>query len=74
MRHYQPTAVAGITYRPDPVEYHGKQERGYVYPGRPVVEGAWPFPRPEECGDDQPTRWIADRQILVCTGCGLDCT
>lgn len=68
----------GAVVRDDPVLYHlADGERQYVYPGRRVIDipgWTWPAPRPEECengsGDH---RWIEDK-VLLCTGCGLDCT
>lgn len=59
-----------------PVAYHGSQTQGWVYPGRAVIEGSWPAAIPEHCTatDDESTEWIAGRTVLVCTGCGLDCT
>lgn len=72
---YAPADIPGITYRPDEVAHHGSGP-GYEYvsPGRLVVDGTWPENRPETCDSDYPTEWIADGQIQVCTGCGLDCT
>lgn len=74
LNRYTPAAIPGITYRDQTVEYHGYWEHGYVSPGRPVVDGTWPENQPETCNDDYPTEWIANGQILICTGCGLDCT
>ncbi|MEH1124868.1 hypothetical protein [Micromonospora sp. CPCC 206061] len=70
---YQPPSAPGIAYRPQPVTYHGKLAEP-VYPGRLVVDGDWPATRPEECVGEYPTQWIGDGQVLICTGCGLDCT
>lgn len=67
----------GLAWREAEVKYHGRNEdmRTYVYPGRLVVEGDWPAARPEECQDDSNRgTWILGDQILVCAGCGLDCT
>jgi hypothetical protein len=68
------TDVTDVRWRGDLVEYHGPG-REYVYRGRRVVVGKWPAARPEECKDasDQ-GEWIAGGKVLVCRGCGLDCT
>lgn len=64
-----------ITYSSNQVERHGMTE--FVWPGRRTVQlggRTWPAARPEECTDSgRPTEWITP-EILVCTGCGLDCT
>ncbi|MFI0796595.1 hypothetical protein ACH4OY_28505 [Micromonospora rubida] len=59
-----------------PVMHHGSHAQAWVYPGRPVIEGNWPAAIPEHCTatDDELAEWIADGTLLVCTGCGLDCT
>ncbi|MDG9674879.1 hypothetical protein [Micromonospora sp. DH14] len=58
-----------------PVMHHGGHLQEWVYPGRPVIEGNWLAAIPEHCtAADGLTAWIADRTVLVCTGCGLDCT
>ncbi|MFE9187836.1 hypothetical protein ACFYMB_31410 [Micromonospora haikouensis] len=58
-----------------PVVYHGADERDWVYPGRPVIEGDWPAAIPEHCTTPTgATRQLADGRVVVCTGCGLDCT
>ncbi|MCG5466720.1 hypothetical protein MED01_005762 [Micromonospora sp. MED01] len=59
-----------------PVMHHGSHTQEWVYPGRLVIEGNWPAAIPEHCTatDEGLTDWIANRTVLVCTGCGLDCT
>jgi hypothetical protein len=64
-----------VAFRDQPVRHH----RGYyVYPGRRVAEGDWPYPSPEECPSDAPSdcTWIGQErnEVLVCRRCGLDCT
>jgi len=63
-----------IVYRPGTVAHH---HGDYVHPIHRVVSGVWPAPSPETCRDFSPGGvWIgpADREVLVCCGCGLDCT
>ena len=65
---------AGWSWRPTPA-YHGFS-RGYVYPGRQILDvpgRTWPAGRPEDCTSTDPGEWVCD-DVLVCTGCGLDCT
>ncbi|GHH25591.1 hypothetical protein [Streptomyces rubradiris] len=66
----------GVTMRTEPVLFHGP-DRDFVYPGRRAVDvigRTWPAARPEECTNTEwRGEWIAG-QVLVCTGCGLDCT
>lgn len=59
----------------------GHREGGELYfvaPGRRVIDipgETWSAARPEECegGTDVKTRWY-ENKVLLCTGCGLDCT
>jgi hypothetical protein len=58
------------------VPYHGSPTNE-VWPGRRVAHftgRSW-LNNPEQCtaahGD---TTWVADDQLLICNGCGLDCT
>lgn len=63
-----------ITYRPGTVAHH---HGDFVYPGRRVVNGVWPYLTPETCRDQSPGGiWIGtpDHEVLVCLGCGLDGT
>jgi len=66
----------GMTFRHTRVAYHGPRHEP-VHPGRAVVEiprRSWPAARPEACADDSGRgAWINDH-VLVCRGCGLDCT
>jgi hypothetical protein len=71
---YVPAIIDGISYRPGPVAYHGIDDHEFVWPGRVVVAGDWPRPRPEECSSTYATKWLRSGRILVCTGCGLDCS
>ena len=73
---YQPPDVSStdITFRAEPVEYHGPQ-RLFVTPGRHAVVGDWPASRPEDCDSaDIPWGTWLHGVILACEGCGLDCT
>lgn len=60
-------------------------EPGYVHaasayatsPGRRILAGQWPAPSPAECAETSGQGvWITDdsTEILICPGCGLDCT
>lgn len=74
----------GVTLRQQDadVAYHGREpfSREGVAPGRRVVVvpgREWPASSPEECEDYSRTgEWISDgsRDVMVCRGCGLDCT
>jgi hypothetical protein len=51
---------------------------GHFNSGRSVVpaEKEWPF-NPGNCevaDDPHCVKWINNNTVLVCTGCGLDCT
>jgi hypothetical protein len=73
---YQPPDLTGtgITFRPEPVGYHGR-DRGFVWRGRRAVAGrGWPAARPEDCTHTGSCEWLAGGALLVCPGCGLDCT
>ena len=64
----------GITFRPEPVDYH-RPDRGFVWPGRRAVAGrTWPAARPEDCTHTGTGEWLADGALLICPGRGLDCT
>ena len=69
--------VSTIVYRPQTVTHHHGEP---VAPGRRVVAGPWPYGDPQSCRDPHPDGiWVgpADQpvqQVLVCRGCGLDCT
>jgi hypothetical protein len=62
-----------ITWGDAPATHGGE----YVYPGRrvAVIPGrVWPS-TPEVCEAGMlDTEWLAGGTLLVCTGCGLDCT
>lgn len=67
----------GGTWGDRDVVWHGSPENP-VWLGRRTVHFAgriWPSSSPEWCtaaaGD---TTWVADEQLLICNGCGLDCT
>jgi len=49
----------------------------FVWPGRAVLvlpNRTWKY-QPESCRDDSGTgEWVLDGLVLVCRGCGLDCT
>lgn len=42
---------------------------------KPVTDDPWPF-TPENCGFAAYTQghWTRDGMLLICAGCGLDCT
>lgn len=76
-RYQPPGPPEGLMWNPTPVAYHGRTHeiRSAVYPGRLALAGEWPAARPEECDDESRTGvWLAGGQILICPGCGLDCT
>jgi hypothetical protein len=49
----------------------------FVWPGRRVLQirgHVWPYP-PSTCPmGDFDTQWLCEGTVLVCSGCGLDCT
>lgn len=68
----------GATVRDARVRYH--REGGvkqYVAPGRRVIEipgVTWPAASPERCQNAVwQGKWF-EGKVLLCTGCGLDCT
>jgi hypothetical protein len=68
----------GAVVRDEPVAYHlAGDEKQYVFPGRRVIDvpgWTWPAARPEECQNNEWSgKWFEDK-VLLCTGCGLDCT
>lgn len=72
---------SGASWRDAEVRYHGADEvdRAGVWPGRRVLDipgRDWPYPSPEECGraGDLRGEWVLGYAVLVCPGCGLDCT
>lgn len=78
---YAPPDLAGTALRYDEnyiPEFHGPNQ-DYIYPGRRVViipGRLWPDV-PEECevaDDPGEVEWLAGGRLLVCLGCGLDCT
>jgi hypothetical protein len=69
--------VEDVMFRDEEVRWHGggAEGRGYVYPGRQMVAGNYPHPHAEVCEDYSGTgEWVANGRVLVCRGCGLDCT
>lgn len=61
----------------DTPPYHSS-DLEYVAPGRRVLElplFSWPH-LPEDCPSSREygTQWLFGDTLLVCTGCGLDCT
>jgi hypothetical protein len=65
----------GMRYRDQPVTYHG-EDFDRVVPGRRVVDvpgRVWPARRPEDCVSTEIGEWIT-LELLLCEGCGLDCT
>jgi len=74
-----PELPDGVTWRDAAVGYH-TPGGGFVYDGRRVVEipgRTWPAARPEECSVEpwiEQGEWLFDGTLLVCPGCGLDCT
>lgn len=69
----------GATVRSDPVGGHREgADLYFVAPGRRVIDipgQTWPAARPEECGNggNVRTRWFGEK-VLLCLGCGVDCT
>jgi hypothetical protein len=68
----------GLAWNPAPVRYHGRDEdnrTGVGAESRFALVGTWPAARPEECTDEtNQGTWYANGLILICPGCGLDCT
>ncbi|MEV7177877.1 hypothetical protein [Kitasatospora sp. NPDC093679] len=69
---------AGLTFRMVEVLTHPSSFYP-VHPGRYVVEGVgpWDAASPEVCTDlSNKGVWLSDgvNEVLVCPGCGLDCT
>lgn len=66
----------GMAHRDHEVRFHGPEQQ-FVWPGRTVVDvpdRVWPAARPEDCTDESGQgEWI-NNELLVCRGCGLDCT
>ncbi|WP_158892663.1 hypothetical protein [Amycolatopsis anabasis] len=77
-RLYEAPDLTGTGYSYDSrfVACHGPY-REYVYPGRRVVKipgREWPAAMPEACTDTSNRgEWLND-DILICPGCGVDCT
>ena len=72
-------SAVGATFGDADVEIHGDPDKGtgeFVAPGRRVVNlpGRTWASIPGECTADSDTEWLVDGKVLVCTGCGLDCT
>lgn len=69
-------AAVGATWSPTDATHHGEFGES-IYPGRQVLDLpgiVWPH-TPDECTHaDLPGRWVLDGQILICDGCGIDCT
>ncbi|UKD50759.1 hypothetical protein L3Q65_00090 (plasmid) [Amycolatopsis sp. FU40] len=72
-----PELPAGARWGRAPSHHGTTRATSYVYPGRHVLvlDGeTWPH-QPETCPDDTGSgEWRLDGLVLVCTGCGLDCT
>lgn len=68
----------GAVIRDEHVAYHlADGERQFVYPGRRVIDvpgRTWRASRPEECENGVWDGVWIDEKVLLCTGCGLDCT
>jgi hypothetical protein len=68
----------GAVVRDEVVRYHLMDgARTFVAPGRRVIDlpgWTWRAARPEECENGTwDGKWI-EGKVLLCTGCGLDCT
>lgn len=70
---------AGASARSELVSGHLEGgELYFVAPGRRVIDisgTAWPAARPEECQNNGNVKaqWH-ENKVLLCQGCGLDCT
>ncbi|GGJ75605.1 hypothetical protein GCM10010123_01990 [Pilimelia anulata] len=63
--------VAAVALAGEPVVVHGRQQAA---PGRYAVAGDFPY-QPASCRDDSGQgRWLAGGRLLICMGCGTDCT
>ncbi|GAA2522677.1 hypothetical protein [Pilimelia columellifera] len=63
--------VAAVVMAGEPVVVHGRQQAA---PGRYAVAGDFRY-RPASCRDDSGRgRWLAGGRLLICAGCGADCT
>lgn len=51
---------------------HGPDDEP-IYPGRLVAAGNWPD-EPRTCQHVGPGTWHDEGTVLLCPGCGLDCT
>ena len=71
-------AAAGARFGDVDIEIHGDPDKGeseFVAPGRRIVNlpgRTWAH-APGDCPETG-TEWVCNDQLLVCTGCGLDCT
>lgn len=71
----------GAQWVPTPAGTHGAADLmlfpAGIYPGRQIlsIPGiTHPF-TPDTCRDvDAPGMWVLDDLVLVCRGCGIDCT
>lgn len=73
---YEPPEVPGAQWNDFQARYHGCrfEVREAIFPGRLSLVGNWPHYNPEDCCTEHPSEWMYDGRLLICTGCGLDCT
>lgn len=65
--------VRDVPY-PDSVLFGVGHDPSYKAEKREVQPGDWPH-TPQTClADEFPNEWRQGGTVLVCTGCGLDCT
>jgi hypothetical protein len=72
-----PKLIGGEAQWGEEVDFH-TPARLYVFPGRRILDLPcliWPH-TPEDCpgGEDYGGTWLFEDTVLVCSGCGLDCT
>lgn len=75
--HFGPADLTGtgLSWNPTSVEYHGPGRVSVAGEDRFALAGDWPAARPEDCTDESRRgTWYANGLILICPGCGLDCT
>jgi hypothetical protein len=78
-RQYErPALPKGAQWGTQPARHGAGIDAAYIYPGRAVLElegRTWTY-TPGTCprNGDYTTEWVLDGTVLICCGCGLDCT